>query len=135
MLSDHDKIMDRFERDLKKVAQRSCALSALGVVTRSRKLSGQYRMSTRLGVGRLDMSVTLAGTCRPNFFTNEIGTQERNFAASSQRINLGDRVFISNSLPYGPELEFQRGDLMFTRSASNWGNDVSQAVREVRNAF
>ena len=133
MLREHDDIMDDYEDRLLRLARLAPVESGVGTVSRQRKLSGQFKMSTRLGVGQQDLSLTFAVPYRPNFFRNEEEIQRQNFTRAAQRIQLGTKSFITNNQDYGPHLEFELGDLAFTRGAANWQSDVDTSVRRIRN--
>ena len=49
MLREHDDIMDDYEDRLLRLARLAPVESGVGTVSRQRKLSGQFKMSTRLG--------------------------------------------------------------------------------------
>ena len=73
---DHDKIMDRYERQLEFIAQRSCFLSANRIPRETRKFSGQSRANTRMSIGSPNTRVTLAATYRRNAITGELSERE-----------------------------------------------------------
>ena len=132
MLREHDDIMDDYEDRLLRLARLAPVVSGIGTVSRQRKYSGQFKMSTRLGVGQQDLSLTFAVPYEQNFFRNETEIQRQNFTRAAQRIQLGTKVFITNDQHYGPYLEFEQGDLAFTRAAAFWQSDVDGSVRRIR---
>jgi len=120
---------------LQYIAQRSPELSATRVVRGTRKFSGQAKNNTRMAINRVDTSVKLV----PNYVRNAIadpdGQRARVFNRVSKSIRLGDTINISNNLDYVESLEFEFGDLMFSRAVASWPVDVRQAVSEASRRF
>ena len=131
-LSSHDRLMDRLDRQLDMVPQISAFNSADRIPGNTPKFSGQLRASTNIGINGVDDSVTLVANYQRNAIRGELAAATARFKLVSSRIRAGDTVYISNDLPYAAEQEFQRGHLMFTKSAQLWPVDVANAVRESR---
>ena len=134
-MSDHDKIIDKYDRELARLPQLACFYSADRIPRLTRKLSGQARMNTRLSRNAPDLRLTLARPYRPGAFTGEIRNRTAAFRREANKIKIGDRVHITNNLDYIADLELLRGDRMFTKSAANWKQDNRRALREIKSGL
>lgn len=108
-----------FELDLRKFAEktglrmnlvlRKTALDAYsGVIKRSPVKEGRFRGNHRLGVNRIDLTTSKQAPARSR--GTKVGDPARAAETVSARnralsIEVGDRIFITNNLVYGPPLE------------------------------
>ena len=127
---EHNKILDRYERQLLFVARRSAFLNVNRIPQATRKFSGQARENTRMSIGAPDNTVRLVPNYQRNAITGELAERERTYKRVSDQIQLGDTVFVRNSLPYFSDIEFRLGDLPFTKAIASWQIDNRRAVNE-----
>ena len=132
MLTQHDKLIDKLERQLEVLPQRSAFYSANSIPQATRKYSGQSRANTRMEIGGIDDTVYLAPVYAPNAITGELGERKRAYERVSKRVKIGDTVHISNSLDYIQSVEFELGDLMFSKAIQKWPQHVRAAVRDAK---
>lgn len=126
------QVNNREIRALELLPQFAVVQSAMHAVRNSRKLSGQFRNNFRMAVNRVDASVRFVFPYRPNAITNELAQRHRAFTRISKSVKLGDVVWISNNLHYGPFLNYQKGDLFMEKAIARWQQHNERAWRQAR---
>lgn len=129
------KIANRNKERLRLIAQEAYVETASSVIVRSPVDSGLFRNNWFAGLNQPNTKTTTAKAKKR--FGEKGGVRFTEFLELSAAFDLGDKLFLTNSLPYARRLEFGHSQRMapfgmVRIAAATWPRTVEKIARKIR---